>query len=162
VCASLCVYCGVCASLCVYCGVCASSCVWVDVAEYIVLHPVDPNINGGVMERIAGHEMHKLVLNTHTHTHTCTRIHTYTHTHACAHTHTHTRAHTHTHTRAHTNTQDLSWAKPAIKWEGILHELWKGIPNNTKSSIVTPVEEPLPGECVCALYVFVCVMCVCF
>jgi len=41
--------------------------------------------------------------------------------------------------------QDLSWSKPAIKWESILHELWKGVPSTKSASIVTPVEEPIPG-----------------
>ncbi|KAF5836718.1 starch synthase catalytic domain-containing protein [Dunaliella salina] len=41
--------------------------------------------------------------------------------------------------------QDLSWSKPAIKWESILHELWKGVPSTKTASIVTPVQEPIPG-----------------
>lgn len=44
------------------------------------------------------------------------------------------------------NTQDLSWSKPAIKWENILHEVYNGVTSAVKSSIVTPVQEPIPGE----------------
>jgi hypothetical protein len=38
--------------------------------------------------------------------------------------------------------QDLSWSKPAKKWEGVLEELMDSSMGSAKAkSIVTPVEE---------------------
>jgi len=43
--------------------------------------------------------------------------------------------------------QDLSWSKPATKWEGILEELAYGAPSGTekKQSITTPVQTKVPA-----------------
>ncbi|KIZ00338.1 hypothetical protein MNEG_7623 [Monoraphidium neglectum] len=42
--------------------------------------------------------------------------------------------------------QDLSWAKPAKKWEAVLEELKFGCPRAPakKAEVATPVQEPAP------------------
>ncbi|KAI8465947.1 MAG: granule-bound starch synthase I [Monoraphidium minutum] len=40
--------------------------------------------------------------------------------------------------------QDLSWAKPAKKWEAVLEEIMTGVTSAKKDAIVTPVQEPGP------------------
>ena len=42
--------------------------------------------------------------------------------------------------------QDLSWAKPARKWEGILEEMVSGVSSAKKASVKVPVENPIPGD----------------
>lgn len=45
--------------------------------------------------------------------------------------------------------QDLSWALPARKWEGVLEEVKAGVPamSTTKSmSVAVPVAKPMPGD----------------
>ena len=41
--------------------------------------------------------------------------------------------------------QDLSWAKPALKWEGVLEDLFYGSSGSKATSVLTPVSEMIPG-----------------
>eukprot|EP00195_Chlamydomonas_chlamydogama_P008203 CAMPEP_0202903866 /NCGR_PEP_ID=MMETSP1392-20130828/26767_1 /ASSEMBLY_ACC=CAM_ASM_000868 /TAXON_ID=225041 /ORGANISM="Chlamydomonas chlamydogama, Strain SAG 11-48b" /LENGTH=611 /DNA_ID=CAMNT_0049591215 /DNA_START=59 /DNA_END=1891 /DNA_ORIENTATION=+ len=42
--------------------------------------------------------------------------------------------------------QDLSWAKPAKKWEGILEEVITGKVSTKKSEVIVPVAAAIPGD----------------
>lgn len=42
--------------------------------------------------------------------------------------------------------QDLSWAKPARKWEGILEDLVAGRVGTKKDTVKVPVANPIPGD----------------
>lgn len=42
--------------------------------------------------------------------------------------------------------QDLSWAKPARKWEGILEELKSGVKSYKAASVNVPVANAIPGD----------------
>ncbi|GAX78592.1 hypothetical protein CEUSTIGMA_g6031.t1 [Chlamydomonas eustigma] len=42
--------------------------------------------------------------------------------------------------------QDLSWAKPARKWEGVIEEMISGVVSVKKETVKVPVANPIPGD----------------